>query len=111
MSSLVGEFVKEAYKHPLFALLLSVVLTGWIVFSVTQFAFASEVQDLKQDVRSIRASVERSALETRIHSLEAEIFQLERLVSEEAARNIDYNRLARLRSELGTAERELARIH
>lgn len=110
MPSLVGEFVKEAYKHPLFALLLSVVLSGWIVFSLTQFAWASELSELKQDVRSISASVERSALETRVHSLESEIFQLERLVAEETARNIDYNRLARLRSELGTAKRQLARI-
>lgn len=110
MTQLFAEFVKEAHRHPLFTLFLTVVLTGWIVFSVNQFAYASEVEELRTEFRDISATVKRSALETRVHSIEAEVFQLERLIAEERARDIDYDRLARLRSELGTAKRQLRRV-
>lgn len=108
--SLLSDFLKETYKHPLFNMGLALSFWLWIGFSFHYFAVASEVREIKTDLGGVTATVKRSALETRVHSLESEIFQLERLVAEETARNIDYNRLARLRSELGTAERQLARI-
>jgi hypothetical protein len=108
--NLLSMFFKEVYRHPVFALGIAVVLTGWIVFSFSHFALAADVESVRSEVRSISGAVNRSALEARIHSLESEIFGLERVVSDGAARDMDYDRLARLRSQLGTATRELARL-
>lgn len=110
MPSFMSEFIKEAYKHPIFSLLVALALGGWITFSFTHFAFASDVQLLKAEVRDISVSFERGRLESRVHNLESEIFSLERAVDDKTARDRDYQRLARLRSELGSAKRELQRL-
>lgn len=117
MSALISELVKSISHHPIFALLIAAVLAAFITYSYNTYAtiqyvgvVESRVEDVDRRVFSLRATIERNALESKIHTLEAEIFGLERLVESGAARDMDYSRLAKLRSELGTAKRNLSFI-
>lgn len=109
--SLLAEFLKAGHKHPMFNLGIAVVVSSWIAFSFNYFAVASEVKEMQSDLSDIGTTVRRSSLETRISQMEMEKFQLEKFVSDGEAPDIVYDRLARLRSELGTAKRQLARIN
>lgn len=112
------QLLDKYHRHPTFVLLLAISVIALAVYSIKTFAFASDLAAVEQtvsrvqkEVGGIRDTIERSALEQRIHSFEAEIFNLERLVSEGNARDLDYQRLSALRSELGTAKRMLSRIN
>lgn len=118
MSSWAMAVIKEFHKHPVFVPVLAIVLVGYIAYSVRVFALASDVDAVERrlnlidsKVSGIRDTIQRSSLEQRVHSLEAEIFNLERLASDGGARDLDYERLSRLRSELGTAKRDLIRVN
>lgn len=91
----------------MFNLLLATVLVLWIPFSFNYFAEASELEEMQMDLAGLDVTVRRSALETRISQMEMEKFQLEKFVSDGEAPEIVYDRLARLRSELGAAKRRL----
>lgn len=110
--------VKEFGRHPSFGMLLAAGLCGLAWYSLEAFAKVDDlaavvvrVDAVEIRVDSIRETIERNALEQYIHSLEAEIFGLERLVSDGSARDLDYQRLSNLRSDLGTAKRDLDRIN
>lgn len=111
------ELVKEGHKHPSFALLLSISMIGWVGFSVNHFAMASDlkgfnssVEELKASYSGIKKMMERNAIEQRIHAMEKEVFDLQRVIGDGGAREMDHERLAKIRSELGTAKRALARV-
>ena len=107
MVDLFLNLIKEAHKHPLFTLFLALVFTGWIMFSLNHFAIASDVDKVKNNVMVLQYTIKKSALEQQIHSVESEIFALERFVAEGNARDIDHERLAKLLSQLGTLKRDI----
>lgn len=117
MSALINELVKNIWQHPIFALIIAVVLVAFIGYSYNTYAtiqyvalVEQGVEENKKQVSNLSSTIKRSALESKIHSLESEIFGLERLASADEARDMDYDRLAKLKSELGTAKRDLVFI-
>lgn len=110
MTALAAEFIKTFHKHPAFTLFLAFAMVIWVYFALANFARAGDVDEIKTDVYNIKISLQRGKLEQRIHDLEAEIFNLERLVDNGDARADDYDRLASLKSELGTEKRKLLRL-
>lgn len=118
MIQFIERVVTASHKHPLFSLALVLSFVGWVMFSLQTFATAQELEVLRtQDIEQLRAQVleirgvvERGQLEQRIYGLESEIYGLERVIAEGAARDMDHARLSRLRSDLGSAKRALARF-
>lgn len=101
------ELLRVHTRMTLFVL-LCVGTSFW--YSFNSFASKTEVQNVQRQIIDLVVNVDRRHLEQRIHSIESEIFALERIVTEGTARSNDYDRLSKLRSELGSVERELRRI-
>lgn len=117
--------IDKYHKHPLFVLVLALSTLLYGVYSYRTYATTASVQavservdgmeasiaSLEADITGIATSIKRRGLEQRIHAYEAEIFDLQRRADEGTARDLDFHRLSRLKSELNTAERELLRIN
>ena len=108
------DLIKEGQKHPFFNLLLAVSLVGFVSFSFDYFAVADETtKSISENVKllnEIKTGMDRNALESKIRSIESEMFQLEGVQASGQATARDQGRLSHLRSELGTVGRELKRI-
>lgn len=107
---IIFDLLKDWHKHPVFNLLLAVCFVSFVAFSFNYFAVAEDAEENKKMLVLIQATIQRNALEAKVYSIEDEIFSLERLVSSSEARERDHERLARLRSDLGSAGRELRRL-
>jgi flagellin-like hook-associated protein FlgL len=83
---------------------------GLFWFSFETFASKDEVSTIHDQVIDLVINIDRRHLEQRIHNIESEIFALDRIAASGSARSDDYDRLSKLRSELGSVERELRRI-
>lgn len=110
MLGFLERVVSAAHKHPLFSVALVLAFLSWVTFSLQTFATQQEMNDLRGQVVEIRNVVERGQLEQRIYSLEDQIYALERIVAAGDAREVDHARLSRLRSDLGSAKREIERF-
>ena len=83
---------------------------GLYWYSYETFASKAEVSTVHNQVIDLVINIDRRHLEQRIHNIESEIFALDRIAASGSARSDDYDRLSKLRSELGSVERELRRI-
>lgn len=103
--------MQDAFKNS--ASMTFFVLTcssGLLWYSLETFASKQEVSRVHAQVVELVVNIDRRHLEQRIHNIESEIFALDRIAASGSARSDDYDRLSKLRSELGSVERELRRI-
>jgi hypothetical protein len=103
--------LREAFESN--AALASFVVVAFVSlawYSVETFASKDDLRTVHHQVVDLVVNVDRRYQEQRIHNIESEIFSLERLMGSGTARADDYDRLSKLRSELGSAMRELERI-
>lgn len=117
MMSTILELLKEANKHPFYTLILGAVVAGWIQFSLYYFApredqtaQAEELKEVSSRLDGLVTQIQVGSLEQKIHTLEAEQYAVERIITEGTAHRLDHQRLARIRSDLGTAKRDLERL-
>ena len=105
------ESLREAYESNAALATFVVLAVGALYwFSMDTFASKEDLKTVHRQVVDLVINVDRRYQEQRIHNIESEIFSLERLTSSGTARANDYDRLSKLRSELGSAMRELNRI-
>lgn len=107
----VLDSLTEALKNNA-SIVVFVLLCAGTLYGHAQQSYASkdDVTALKSQLSDLVASINRRALEQRIQSIESEVFALERLANSGSARQDDYERISKLRSERGSVERELRRI-
>jgi|GEM_PF-4915492 len=103
IKDLMGAFMSAASVHPVLAAFVSLVLMAQAVYSIETFA-------TKAELRSLEVKVDRRYLDQRIYDIESEMFGIERVIEGGKARDVDYGRLSKLRSQLGAAKRELGLI-
>ena len=96
--------------HPRMTLFVLFCVGSLAVWSLNTFAGKDQLQNVESHVSQLDIKIDRRHLEQKIHSLESEVFALERITASASARNVDYDRLSKLKSELGSAERELNRL-
>jgi len=103
--------MQEAFKNNAsMAMFVMLCFGGLFWYSIETFASKDEVSNVHSQVVDLVINIDRRHLEQRIHNIESEIFALDRIAASGSARSDDYDRLSKLRSELGSVERELRRI-
>lgn len=114
-------FIKAMQGHPHIMAIIGVVAISLLTYGEANYEkkapveqmrtdLTTQVASLKNELSSIQVDLNRYRLETKISSLESQIFDIERVVETGKPRDIDYSTLSKLKSELNQAERELARL-
>ena len=121
MNKLMIAAANDVVKHPALMALFFVGVFFFCTWSLSNFAFAEDLENVDTKIqkrfetfetklKSLEKTVTRGQLEQQIHGLESEIFSLQRMADEGTAREVDYDRLSNLKSQLGTQTRELERL-
>jgi len=112
MANLVETVAEQTFKrHPW--LFLFIILSGGGLLGYSYQVFAEKVdvdarfQKVEQSIKRIDLKIDVWAMEQRLHDVESEIFQLERLESQNKATPRDLMRLDMMKIERGKATRML----
>lgn len=110
--SILGDLVKtEIRTHPNLVAIIFLVSAGLSGYAIKTFAEKTEVdtqfESVNKRIDDLEFKVDKRHYEAQIHSVESEIYQLERLERSGEADATDLKHLDSYRSELGTLKREL----
>jgi hypothetical protein len=108
----VENFAKSFREHPSLTLFVILICCGVLGYSVRSFA---EKVDLNNHITesntrflALERKIEKMDFGILSRTLEAEIFELERIIERKEAREIDHIRLRKLKSRLKSAERNIS---
>lgn len=122
MAGFIETVAEQTFKkHPWLFLFILLVAAGVLGHSYRVFAEQGEVdqrfQEIDQRFEAVSKRFDRldnkidlRALEERLHDIESEIFQLERIASSDAVTNRDLRRLDKLKLERGDVKRKIDRL-
>jgi uncharacterized protein (DUF3084 family) len=110
ISRLLDSLPELLRVHTRLTLFVLLCVGSALWYSINTFASKDEVKTVQSQLAALATTLDRTHQEQRIHNIESEIFSLDRITSSGTARSDDFDRLSKLRSELGSAQRELRRI-
>ena len=111
MTDLIKAMAKE---HPVMLVFVLALVGSSMLYSLQVFADKEEVSKkfagLEARITTVENKVDLRHLETQLYSLDAEIYQLERLVSDGQANERDHTRLATQRTLRTTVTNKIENI-
>lgn len=104
-------FQRTLRDHPHMVLLMTLMVAMSLVYSFKVFAERTDVHGkfavMGERIDRLESKVDLRYLETTLHSLEREIYQLERLTNSGEANDRDHERLVDLQGEAGDVVRDI----